>query len=77
MGPLAELPLCEILAQLTPQERAFFTLLDAQVNKVECFYLAREKEMAARSLLLLNQLKELDVHRKMFLVCGFANLYSI
>jgi hypothetical protein len=71
MDPLAELPLHEILAQLTPQELIFFSMLDAELDKVQHFYLAKEKEMMARSFVLLNQLKELKVHREVFLVCRF------
>jgi len=69
--PLAELPLHEIVTQFTPQESAFFAMLDAQLDKVESFYLAREKEMVTRGVLLLNQLEELKENRKMFLVCRF------
>lgn len=67
MDPSAELPLHEILTQLTPKELTFFSMLDAQLAKVESFYVAREQEMMARSLVLLNQLKELKDHREVFL----------
>ena len=70
MDPLADLPLQKIITQLTPQEFAFFTMIDAQLNKVESFYLAREKEMVARSFVLLNQLEDLKDHRDVF-VCPF------
>ena len=70
MDPSASLPLHKIIAQLTPQELAFFSMIDAQLDKVETFYLAREKEMVARSLVLLNQLKDLKDHRDVF-VCRF------
>lgn len=71
MDPLAELGLHDILAQLTPQELSFFTTLDAQLDKVESFYLARENEMVARNFLLLSQLEELKYHREVFFVCRF------
>jgi hypothetical protein len=62
----ANLPLHKIITQLTPQELSFFSMIDAQLDKVESFYLAREKEMVARSLMLLNQLKGLKDHRGAF-----------
>ena len=70
MDPSANLPLRNIITQLTPQELAFFSMIDAQLDKVESFYLAREKEMVARSFVLLNQLKDLKSHRDVF-VCRF------
>ena len=75
MDPLVELPLHEILAQLTSQELSFFSMLDAQLNKVESFYLAREKEMMARSFVLINQLEYLKDHREVFLVCRFLFVF--
>jgi hypothetical protein len=73
MDPSANLPLHKIINQLTPQELAFFSMIDAQLNKVESFYLAREKEMVARSFVLLNQLEDLKDHRVVF-VCRFSSL---
>jgi hypothetical protein len=70
MDPSASLPLHKIITQLTPQELAFFSMINAQLDKVESFYLAREKEMMARSFVLLNQLKDLIDHRDVF-VCRF------
>lgn len=67
-NPLAALPLHELLEQLSPQEVSFFTMLDAQLDKVESFYLAREKEMLARGHTLKVQLDELHDHRRLFLV---------
>ncbi|PPR01240.1 hypothetical protein CVT24_006004 [Panaeolus cyanescens] len=66
-SPLTALPLHELLNHLSPHEVSFFTMLDAQLDKVESFFLAREKEMSARGQLLQIQLKELDEHRKLFL----------
>ena len=74
MNPLANLPLYKVITQLTPQELAFFSMIDAQLDKVESFYLAKEKEMVARSCVLLNQLEDLKDHREMF-VCHF--LFSL
>lgn len=70
--PLTALPLHELLTHLSPHEVSFFTMLDAQLDKVESFYLAREKEMLSRGELLQVQLKELDEHRKLFLVRPFS-----
>ncbi|KJA15596.1 hypothetical protein HYPSUDRAFT_362505 [Hypholoma sublateritium FD-334 SS-4] len=42
-------------------------MLDAQLDKVESFYLAREKEMLARGHTLKVQLDELHDHRRLFL----------
>lgn len=64
--PLTPLPLHELLEHLTPQEVSFFTMLDAQLDKVESFYIAREKEMLDRSYMLQIQLNELNDHRKLF-----------
>ena len=63
---MAALPLHELLTQLSPVEVSFFTMLDAQLEKVESFYLAREKEMLALGRTLQTQLAELNEHRKLF-----------
>lgn len=64
--PLTALPLHELINHLTPQEASFFTMLDAELDKVESFYLLREKEMLDRSYMLQVQLNELNDHRKLF-----------
>jgi SPX domain protein involved in polyphosphate accumulation len=51
---------------MTPREVSFFAMLDAQLNKVESFYLAREQEMLNRGRMLQIQLNELNDHRKLF-----------
>ncbi|KAL1744890.1 EXS family protein/ERD1/XPR1/SYG1 family protein [Schizophyllum fasciatum] len=56
----------ELLPLLSPVELNFFKLLDAELEKVEAFYLDREKEMQDRTLLLKEQLNELNDHRKLF-----------
>uniref|UniRef100_A0A8H7XW23 Uncharacterized protein n=1 Tax=Psilocybe cubensis TaxID=181762 RepID=A0A8H7XW23_PSICU len=66
LDPLSVLPLHELLNHLSPQEVSFFILLDAQLDKVESFYLAREKEMLTRGRMLKIQLVELQEHRKLF-----------
>lgn len=40
-------------------------MLDEQLDKVDSFYLEREKEMISRGALLLNQLEGLQEHQKM------------
>lgn len=64
--PLTALPLRELLDHLTLHEVSFFTMLDAQLDKVESFYIAREKEMLDRTYMLQVQLNELNDHRKLF-----------
>ena len=58
----------ELLPLLSPIELNFFKLLDAELEKVESFYLDREKEMQERTVLLREQLNELNDHRKLFYV---------
>lgn len=51
----------------------FFDMLDAELTKVEAFYLEREKGMHEHAKLLKKQLHELEAHREMFYVsisCG-------
>ncbi|KAJ7778279.1 SPX domain-containing protein [Mycena metata] len=64
--PYSELPLGELMPLLSPVELAFFTTLDAELEKIEAFYLAREKEMRVHTELLEQQLDELQEHRKLF-----------
>jgi len=70
---MATLPLHDILLELSPQEIAFVNMLDAQLEKVEAFYVSREEEMVARGKMLQSQLHELVEHRKIYLV-GIASL---
>ncbi|KAF7316200.1 Signal transduction protein [Mycena indigotica] len=64
--PYSDLPLRELLPLLSPLELAFFTTLDAEVEKIEKFYVAREHDMKLLTNLLEQQLAELDEHRKLF-----------
>lgn len=41
-------PLQELLPLLTPVQRAFFETLDSELDKVESFFCARERELRAR-----------------------------
>lgn len=70
---LGALPLHEILTLLTPEETCFFEMLDAELDKVEVFYLAREDEMIERGRLLQMQLNELNDHGNLVLVRHFYN----
>jgi xenotropic and polytropic retrovirus receptor 1 len=51
---------------VSPKERSFLYALDAEVEKVESFYLEREAAMRARSVLLKAQLAELSDHRRIW-----------
>ncbi|KAJ7682999.1 SPX domain-containing protein [Mycena rosella] len=64
--PYSELPLRDLMPLLSPPELAFFSTLDAELDKIETFYIAREKEMQIRTKLLEQQLTELTEHRKLF-----------
>nr|GAT52934.1 signal transduction protein [Mycena chlorophos] len=64
--PYSDLPLRELLPLLSPLELAFFTTLDAEVEKIEKFYVAREQDMALHTSMLEKQLQELEEHRKLF-----------
>jgi hypothetical protein len=57
---------------LTQLELAFFRVLDEELNKVEEFYLEREKELVLFASLLNEQLHELEVHRKIYHVCKLS-----
>ncbi|KAJ7269844.1 EXS family protein/ERD1/XPR1/SYG1 family protein [Mycena rebaudengoi] len=65
--PYSEIPLKDLMPLLTPIESAFFTTLDAELEKVESFYVAREKDTQNHTRLLGQQLNELYEHRKLFL----------
>ena len=56
------LPLHELLPLLSPLERSFFEALDAELERVENFYLDREDEMRSRGRALEDQLSELSTH---------------
>ncbi|KAG6815162.1 hypothetical protein H0H93_010746, partial [Arthromyces matolae] len=64
INPMDRLTLSQLLTQLDPMEEAFFTALDAQLEKIDAFYSAREGEMVARSKVLQEQLEELAEHKK-------------
>lgn len=55
-----------LYALCAPDERRFFTLLDAELEKVESFYHERESDAIRRSHQLKAQLAELEAHRRVF-----------
>ncbi|KAH6918027.1 SPX domain-containing protein, partial [Coprinopsis sp. MPI-PUGE-AT-0042] len=67
---LKALPLHELMTHLGPLEIAFFTLLDAQLDKVDSFYTAREQEMMQRGTVLEEQLRELTEHRRLYIAAN-------
>ncbi|KAJ7598998.1 SPX domain-containing protein [Mycena floridula] len=62
----APLSMPELLPLLSQQELDFFTALDAELEKIESFYLDREGEMADRTKTLEAQFQELSVHQQRF-----------
>jgi len=58
-----KLTLQDILSQLTPIELDFFIALDAELNKIEKFYEAREAELEARGRALREQLDDHANHK--------------
>ncbi|PBK68704.1 EXS-domain-containing protein, partial [Armillaria solidipes] len=56
----------ELRGQLSPEELSFLDALDQELEKIETFYLDREKEMQIRTTALEEQLHELTYHRKLF-----------
>jgi SPX domain protein involved in polyphosphate accumulation len=62
----SSLSLQALIPLLSPQELAFFSALDGELQKVEAFYLSREREMSARTKSLEAQLRELNEHRRLF-----------
>ncbi|KAG7094755.1 hypothetical protein E1B28_005571 [Marasmius oreades] len=59
-------PLNILLKRLTPDERTFFDSLDIQLEKIEQFFINRQKELRTRSTLLEHQLSELRQHQETF-----------
>ncbi|CAL1699593.1 unnamed protein product [Somion occarium] len=60
------IPMMELLPALNTVQKAFFEKLDAQLDKVETFYVGREKEMKTRVNTLKIQLQELKDHRRLY-----------
>ncbi|KZT04537.1 uncharacterized protein LAESUDRAFT_728021 [Laetiporus sulphureus 93-53] len=69
-APGSHPPLHELLPLLTPVQRAFFDMLDGELDKVESFFCAKERELSARYQAVEKQLEELKGHRRAFHVCA-------
>lgn len=73
-NPLASLPLSELYKELNPLQMQFFTMLDAELDKVNSFYAMKETELQDRTQVLIEQFKELNEHRRMVYVSLFISL---
>jgi hypothetical protein len=62
----AALPLNQLYPQLDRKELAFFDVLNAELDKVETFYLKQEQSMRKRAFQLQQQLTELTNHKRAF-----------
>lgn len=60
------LTLQDAKALLTFQEQAFVDALDAELEKIDSFYLNRMREMEQRQQLLSEQLTELAYHKELY-----------
>ena len=60
------LTLSQVLEYMSPVQLAFFDKLNAELSKVESFFIHREGEGRTRSLQLREQLEELKDHRRLF-----------
>ena len=56
----------ELYEHCEPDERAFFDLLDRELEKVETFYQARLQDALRRAHELRDQLRELAEHRRIY-----------
>lgn len=65
----------ELLPALTTVQKAFFDKLDSELDKIETFYVEREKEMKTRVTALKQQLQELKDHRRLYHVCLITHFY--
>jgi hypothetical protein len=70
------LPLRELLPLLSHLERLFFSDLDRELEKVENFYLDREKQMRTRSMMLEEQLAELFEHQVVHVRASSLFMYA-
>lgn len=61
-----DIPLKELVPQMTPSERKFFEVLDQELEKVEAFYEEREAEAVNRYKILTEQLEQLAQHRAQY-----------
>ncbi|CAK5274535.1 unnamed protein product [Mycena citricolor] len=63
--PYSELSLNVLMPLLSPQELAFFTALDSELQKVDNFFIEKERAMKVRAKDLGAQLRALNQHRKL------------
>jgi SPX domain len=75
LKPSAAIPLHELMLQLSPEETKFFDMLNSELDKIESFYVTREKETQERSGILREQLNRLSEHKKIVQV--HFKLYSL
>jgi xenotropic and polytropic retrovirus receptor 1 len=52
------------MLQLSPEETKFFDMLDSELDRIESFYVTREKESQERLGMLRGQLNQLNEHKK-------------
>jgi hypothetical protein len=58
--------LAEVLETMLPIQLEFFNKFNAELSKVESFFIEREVEARERSMQLRGQLEELKDHRRLF-----------
>lgn len=58
--------LAEVLEPMSPIQLEFFNKVNAELSKVESFFIGREAEARERSIQLRGQLEELQDHRRLF-----------
>jgi xenotropic and polytropic retrovirus receptor 1 len=62
---------------MSPVRLSFFDKLNAELSKVEPFFIEREGEARKRSAQLREQLEELNDHRRLFHVTKSFVIYSM
>jgi hypothetical protein len=58
--------LAEVLEPMSPIQLEFFNKFNAELTKVESFFIEREAEARERTVQLRGQLEELKDHRRLF-----------
>jgi SPX domain len=58
--------LAEVLEPMSPIQLEFFNKFNAELSKVESFFIEREAEARERTVQLRGQLEELKDHRRLF-----------
>jgi hypothetical protein len=74
-GHTHPLTLAQVLEPMLPVWLAFFDKLDAELSKVEAFFIERESEACTHSSQLGEQLEELKDHRRLFHVMSLSFLH--